>query len=88
MHKEFFIRHLFLELYCRRHEQAPKTVTDQRIFCSKTPVPGAQAPGVKVHRHLVGTEKSAAEDSILHASGMFFDNYEGSVPSTCSHICA
>ena len=89
-----------------------QTVTDQCIFCSKTPVPGApgedsaktpprwlthsgciaEAPsawcdGAHKHQHLVGTKKSVAEDSMLHAPGMYLTMMKELSQQLQSYLC-
>ena len=89
-----------------------QTVTDQCMFCSKTPVPGSQGEdsaktpprwltnsgciaqalsawcdGAHKHQHLVGTEKSVAEDSMLHAPGMYLTILKEMTQQLQSYLC-
>ena len=89
-----------------------QTASDECIFCSKTPVPGApgedsaktpprwlthsgciaEAPsawcdGAHKHQHLVGTKKSVAEDSMLHAPCMYLTTVKEMSQQLQSYLC-
>ena len=95
-----------------RYPNNCQTVTDQCIFCSKTPVPGAPGEdsaktpprwltnsgciaealsawcgGAHKHQHLVGTEKSVAEDSMLHAPSMYLTIMKEMSQQLQSYLC-
>ena len=93
VHEQFFIRHLFLKLYCRRHDKVPKQFPNSNrpvhILledpCSSAA--SAWCDGTHKHQHVVGIEKSVAEDSMLHAPGMYLTTMKEMSQQLPSYLC-